>query len=1099
MIRNIRGAGGGKSGGGSQHTPSEDPDSLRSKQYARIIDLVSEGEIEGLVDGLKSVYLDGVPIQNEDGSNNFQDVIISHREGTQDQEYIPGFPSVESEIAVGEEVKYSTSITKTIVDSNLTSVRVTLSVPQLTFQDPDSGDLRGTSVEIAIDLQTDGGGYVAQPLRKIWSPVSASGATYSNTDTFGIGATVTVDTILHDNDYITYRVEYKASSSGTWIPIKTVTFTSRDTPPAVSWGGDGETEVTYVFPTRDFFTDSLPQDDYDIRVVKVGGTGSAYFTKTYDYIQVFTDVISGKTTSRYQRSYLIPLTGSQPWDIRVRRLTVDSTEANRSDKTFWDSYTEIVDTKFSYPNSALVAIQIDASQFNAIPQRGFDIRGLKIQIPSNYNPSTREYTGSWDGTFVTGWTDNPAWCYYDILTSNRYGLGDYIDVANVDKWELYAIAQYCDELVPDGLGHMEPRFSCNLFLQTQEQAYTVVVNMASIFRAMTWWGGGLITAAQDRPSDPVMSFTSANIIGGQFTYSGSSRRARHTVALVSWIDPRNGYKQSVEYVEDQEGITRYGVVSTDVVAFGCTSRGQAHRIGKWLLYSERLETEVIAFQTGFDGVYIYPGSIIQTTDPNRSGVRFGGRILDVNASSDQITIDSTVTIESGKTYQLTCQLPDGTLETRDITNSPGDVTVLTLGTAFSDMPQTQSIWILVASDLVPELWRVISVTEVEKGKLEISALAHNPSKYDAIELGLTLQPLPTTYLSSVPDQPIDLAVEESLYLAALGVVGVKAQISWQSTSPRFLVSYRRENENWIQIETHNTSIEILGLSSGIYDFSVVAITPLGIRSSATTLTQEIYGKTLPPVDITGFSVIKSTGVAIAQWDPHPDLDVQVGGEIIIRFTPSTVGAAWTDGIIYGEYPGSAIGGQLPLVTGTYMAKAKDSSNNYSTGIATFVATEGLVTGFTTVANSTQDSTFPGTLTDLIIDSGQLEIASTGSPLIGTYEFDTYLDMTTVATRRFEADITAVSFVATDLIDDRTDLIDTWDSFDGDVVNDCDATLYAATTDDDPSGTPTWGPWTPFFVADFTCRATKFKLELTREDITHNIAVSVLRVDVKEPV
>jgi predicted phage tail protein len=387
----IGAGGGGKGGGGSARVAQEAPDSLRSKAFARVVDLVCEGEIQGLANGLKSVYLDDTAIQNADGSYNFAGVTLETRNGTQQQSYIPGFSSVENEVAVGVECKFNQPVVRAITDPDVDAVRIKISFPALTYQDATNGDLNGTTVDFAIDVQSNGGGYS----------------------------------------------------------------------------------------------------------------------------QVVADSVSGKTTTKYQRSYYIPLNGSAPWDVRLRRITEDSTKTNVQNKTFLESYTEVIESKLRYPNSALMALRVDASQFSSIPKRSYDLKLLRVRIPSNYYPETRSYSGVWDGTFKVAWTDNPAWCFYDLVTSTRYGLGNYIPEAQVDKWALYRVARYCDELVPNGLGSYEPRFTCNLYLQTREQAYKVVQDMASIFRGMAYWSGGAITVTQDAPQDAVYQFTAANVIDGE--------------------------------------------------------------------------------------------------------------------------------------------------------------------------------------------------------------------------------------------------------------------------------------------------------------------------------------------------------------------------------------------------------------------------------------------------------------------------------------------------------------------------------------------------------------------------------------------------------
>lgn len=996
---NIRGAGGGgKSGGGggeAARAPTEAPDSLRSIQYARVLHLVSEGEIEGPIAGLQSIEFNGTPLQNPDGSFNFSGVSAQWSYGTQGQAYLPNFSDVESEVAVNSLVTYANPITRSITNPNVNRARVTVSVPRLTSQSSTTGDLTGTVVEPLISLQSNGGGFV----------------------------------------------------------------------------------------------------------------------------QLLDFGISGKTTTHYQVSYEINLTGSAPWDIRVTRATADSGSALLNNLLYFDSYTEIIDAKLSYPNSAVFGIEVDASQFNQIPKVGFRIRGIKVRIPNNYDPLTRTYTGVWSGGFVTAWSDNPAWCFYDLLTNERYGLGNYVDASQVDKFSLYSIAQYCDELVPNGFGGFEPRYTCNLYLQTRNDAFKVIANMASIFRGMVYWGAGAIVPVADMPSDAITQFTKANITGA-FTYSGSAKITRHTVALVTWNDPADSYTQKVEYVEDAAGIARYGVNETPFVRIGCTSRGEAHRAGKWVLYTERLETETNSFGTGLDGSVVYPGAVIETHDSLRAGANLGGRL--VAAAGTAITLDREVTLEVGKTYTLHATLPDGTLEEASVVTAASTTASLTLAAAYSADPQRMAVWILAANDLVPETWRVLALTEVDGKKgteLGVIAIAHNPDKYDAIEQDLVLEPRPTSILSSRPSGVTNLSLTESLFEISSGVVSDRATLSWTGTTGRYRVAVRGSVGNWLTLpETVSQTIDMDGLDPDRYTFNVAQVNALGFVGPVNTLTQQLFGKTTPPQDVAGFTVIKSSGFALAQWDLADDLDVRIGGYIVVRQSPLTSLATWEDGIIFEVFPGGLVQGLCPLVTGTYMAKALDSSGNYSENAVSFVVTEGMLTGFTTVGTGTQSPTFPGTKTRTAVVAGALQLD--GSVLIsdmltnvsewpslvnlgglgsnGEYEFDTYLDLTTVATRRFEADISALSFDIGDFIKSRVNPISEWDSISGDVINDCDATLYIALTDDDPAGAPTWGPWHPFIVGDFTCRAAKFKLELLSGAPTHNIAVSNLVVHAKIP-
>lgn len=1142
-IKSISGAGGGgKSGGGSARAPVEAPDTLRSIQYAKIIDLISEGEIHGCLNGLKSIYLNNTPIQNEDGSYNFKNVIWDERVGTQSQSRISGFDGAESEVTVGAEIKKDTPVVRSISNSNANAIRVTVGVPNLTEVDDETGDINGTSVKIGIDLQNNGGGFFAQEIRKIFTTsgfvITKTGA-YSSIESARYLIDVSWQVASSGSaQSCTFELQYRLIGSSTWLTYVSYTFSRK------SGDVSSQSSIQSIVNQQNYeknktFDLTLANGAYEFRVVKTAGTqsqdalgfaysvlkgvkygGSVSIVSGQTYQPDYMDVISGKCTSKYQRSYRINLPAPGPWDIKIRRVTNDSTSSLLSNKTFFDSYTEIIDARLSYPNSAIEAIQIDASQFSSVPSRAYLAKGLLVKIPSNYDPITREYSGVWNGTFTVAWTDNPAWCFYDFVTNARYGLGEFIDETQVDKWSLYSIAQYCDEMVPNGYGGFEPRFTCSLYLQTQEEAYTVINNMASIFRGMVYWSSSSITTSQDSPKDASMLFTAANIIDGIFNYSGSSGRVRHTVALVAWNDPADGYTQKIEYVEDADAISRYGVVQTDIVAFGCTSRGQAHRMGKWLLYTEQYETETVSFKAALDSVYIAPGDIIKTHDSNRVGARFGGRLI--SATTTTLTLDSPITVSSGETYSVSVVLPDGQIEVRNITNSAGSHSLLNLSTALSAAPLQHSIWLVSASNAVNELWRVVSIQEAGPMELEVTALSYRADKYDAIEQNLTLDPIPISLIESGnPQKPANLTISEALYLSGLGTVAVKALVSWdiQPEAASYTLTYQAENSAPIIIAgIQNNSIEILPISEGVYEFKLVAVNALGRQSLTNTVNATIYGKRTPPANVQNFSLIKSSGIAIASWLQHPDLDVTVGGNIVVRFSPLESGASWEKGIVLDVFPGNAISGVLPLMTGTYMAKAIDSSGNWSVSAVSFVATEGMVTGFVTVDSLIEQPIFAGVKSNVAAIDSALLLTSTetvvsmpgfistwpklsalgGINASGEYLFSDVMDLTTSGTRRFESKIDALSFDTQDFISQRQ-LVSTWASITGSVINDCDATLYISTTDDNPSGSPTWGDYTPFFVGDFTCRAARFKLQLTTLTPTHNIKINALEVRAKIPV
>ena len=797
----IGAGGGGKGGGGSARVAQEAPDSLRSRAYARVVDLISEGEIEGLVDGLQSVYLDDTPIQNPDGTTNFSGVTLESRNGSQQQSYVPGFSSVENEVVVGVEVKASQPVVRSITDPDVDAVRIKVSVPQLTNQDTTNGDLNGSTVTFAIDRQVNGSGFV----------------------------------------------------------------------------------------------------------------------------EIISDTISGKTTTKYQRSYYVPLIGTGPWDIRVRRITADSTSTAIQNKTFVDSYTEVIESKLRYPNSALVALRVDASQFSSIPRRSYDMKLLRVRVPVNYNPSTRAYSGVWNGTFKIAWTDNPAWCFYDLVTSARYGLGGYIPEAQVDKWALYRVAQYCDQLVPNGLGGVEPRFTCNLYLQTREQAYKVVQDMASIFRGMVYWSGGAITVTQDAPADPVYQFAPSNVVDGEFAYQGSSAKARHTVALVTWNDPEDFYRQKVEYVEDAAGIARYGIVQSEVVALGCTSRGQAHRVGKWLLYSEQSESEIVTFRTGLEGAVVRPGDVIKVADPVRGGMRLGGRIAAASAST--VTLDQD--LPADLPWRLSVVLPTGKVEERLV--GPIYGRALTVSIPFSAVPQPDAIWVLSSSIIEPQLFRVVAVAERDPGVHEVTALAHNSSKFDAIEKGLALQPRSITILSDMPSAPTGLTMQESLYRVK-DQAQVLVQVSWNEvqTAVAYRLSYRVSGGNFVSLPlTSANYIEIRDAQEGAYEFSLRAIGITRKESAPATLSATVLGKTLPPSDVAGFMVQRRVSDLLITWDGVEDADL-AGYEV-------RVGPGWDNGDLVAKTAGTQmVHDQSAAGLYPYHIRAYDTSGNYSASVTTFV-------------------------------------------------------------------------------------------------------------------------------------------------------------------
>lgn len=722
----------GSKGGATAKTPTEAPDSLRSISYFKIDDLLSEGEIGGLVNGLQSVYLDKTPVANPDGSLNFTGVHVELRTGTQDQSYIPGFSSVENEISVGLELKATTPWTQSITDTDLSAIRVTLAVASLEKTDTSNGNIDGYVIQYAIDVATDGGAYQT----------------------------------------------------------------------------------------------------------------------------VYTNAFNGKTTGEYDRSVRIDLpSASMGWVVRVRRITPNANSATVADTTSVRSYTEIIDAKLRYPNSAHVGISGDASQFSNIPARSYDCWGRIVKVPSNWDPTTRVYTGVWDGTFKLAWTDNPAWIYYDIYTQDRFGLGDIINASLIDKWGIYQIAQYCDVMVSDGKGGQEPRFTCNAYLQSQADAYKLLSDLASVFRGISYWMGGAVTASADMPSDAVYTYTQSNVIDGKFTYQSTSRKVRYTTALVTWNDPSDFYNQKVEYVENREGLARYGIQQTEFVAFGCTSQGQAHRAGQWALLSSQLETDSTSFAVGLEGTLAAPGQIINVQDASRAGARQGGRISAATLLS--VTVDRAPDVVApGDT--LTVILPNSTAETRVISSIVG--TTIRVGSPFSAVPTAQSVWAVEGSTLALQKFRVTNVTETKSDtgiSFAVSAMQHVAGKFANIDDGTAIQIPPTSRLpASLQDPPTGVVVG-SHQVVTQGISTNVMTISWTAAkgADNYRVEWQKDNGQWIQAGTvATTSIDVSGIYTGSYVARVTAINSGNVSSlAALSAATDVLGKTGAPPSLTSLT------------------------------------------------------------------------------------------------------------------------------------------------------------------------------------------------------------------------------------------------------
>ncbi|WP_407487423.1 phage tail protein [Acinetobacter baumannii] len=577
--------------------------------------------------------------------------------------------------------------------------------------------------------------------------------------------------------------------------------------------------------------------------------------------------ITGKTTSRYQRSFSFDLpkkkadgTPITAWSFQITRTTPDSNSSYLQNTTFFESYSEVELTKFSYPNVALVATRFSSETFSSIPKREYLVDGLLIKVPSNRNKDG-SYTGPWDGTFKLESSSNPAWILYDLLLSKRYGLGEYITPEMINESRLYVIGQYCDQLVDDGFGNKEPRYTINCVINTRVEAYDLIVDICSAFNGMAYWAGHMVGFTIDAPGTPQMLFNNTNIVG-DFSYQGTSNKDRHSVAVVTWNDPNDDYKQVPEVVEDPELIERYGIRKTEVMAFGCTSRGQAARYGRWLLYSEHQQSETITFNVGIDAALLLPGDLIYVQDRDRAGKRFGGRLLDCTAK--QAVLDDLVDFGEFTDLTLVIRLEDGSLAERviashtkktvTVSGHTKEVTVVEWAEALTVMPVKYALWIIKAAELQPVIARVVNVAQgEEKGTYNITAVPHNPNKYQSIENDLMLDVPPTSILNSRNQEPPASVEIKSEIITTQNVAKTRLVISWKEAknAARYEVEWKRNDGNWVKLpQTTSLSIEVEDVYAGAYTARVVAYNLFGARSYPKYSTStDVKGKVGKPTNV----------------------------------------------------------------------------------------------------------------------------------------------------------------------------------------------------------------------------------------------------------
>ena len=707
-------------GGGGGHTPVEAKETGRSKQLIKIVEIISEGEIEGLADGLKSVYFNNTPVQNKDGSFNFNNVQIEGRVGSQVQDVIAGFNTSEKEISVGTQVKKNLPITRTVTDDKVSRLRLTIGVQSL-FKQEENSDTNGAKVDLIITI------------------------------------------------------------------------------------------------------------------------GSRTYPVT----------INGKYSSQYLQQHTFDNLPPVPFTVKVERVTEDSQTQRLQNGTIWSSYTEIIDTEFTYPNTALIGVKFDSEQFSSIPTRTYDVLGIKVQVPSNYDPYTRQYTGMWDGTFKLSWTDNPAWVLYDIIIHKRYGTGwEDLPAFTADKWTLYQIAQYCDKLVPDGFGGQEPRFTCNLYKTEQSLAYEFFSNLCSIFRAVQVWQGQQLTFIMDRPADPVWTYTNANVEKGEFNYTYSAKKSRHNAIQVEYADKDNAYERAIEYVSDDESIRKNGLNVKKITAFGCTSRGQAHRTGLWLLQTEKLETKTVSFTVGVEGLMNIPGDIIKVADTHYAGTNVGGRVLAVNGK--KVTLDREISINGNSHFSYI----NSQAKHQDIKIISAKGAEVTLDQAPAGL-DVHSVWSLSTQQVSTQLFKVLSVKEDVKGKYTITALQHEPQKEAIVDNGAKFEPKATSILAVPQVSNIGVTVNPDGSISFAGdVTGGNGVIKYDFRIYKDGALYD------IRLGQTSPNLNLDGLENGEYTVVILVKNERGQILSERTQTFVIDKPPAP----TGVRVTGGLGNITLEWD-----------------------------------------------------------------------------------------------------------------------------------------------------------------------------------------------------------------------------------------
>jgi len=1009
-IKVIQGAGGG--GPKPPPPPYRAPDTLHSRSFATVQDLISEGEIEGFASAskaqltkgttaydnasLKDIFLNDTPILDVNASNsspadtdfNFKDVVFKSRFGTSSQTALSGIPAESrSPTGVGVIVTTSSPVTRQITNTDVDAVIVTLTWPQIQVAE-DDGDLRGDTVEYKIQIQHDSGGFVD-----------------------------------------------KVVSS-----------------------------------------------------------------------------VSGRTADAYQKDHRIELTsGFTTVDVRVLRVTADSTESNRVNAFQFTSLQEVIDNSSTYANSAYTALRFDSKQFNRIPTRKYRIRGVKVRIPGagasgTGTPTVDIQTGRiiypsgyvFNGVMgAATYTNCPAMCLLDLLTNTRYGLGNHIVDSNIDLFSFVAASKYANEEVDDGTGSgaKEARFSCNVNIQSPKEAFAAINDLAGVMRCMPIWSAGGITLSQDKETTASYLFNLANVGESGFSYSGSSLKTRHSVVSVSYFN-MDSKEVDFEVVEDATAISKLGTIVKQVKAFACTSRNQAARLGRAILFAEQNESETCTFTTSIDsGIVVRPGSVIEINDPVRAGARRGGRV--VAATTTTITIDAleqTGLPALNDNPTISVILSDGTVESKTISDITG--AVLTVSSAFSSAPSTNAPYLISSTTLQTQLFRVIQVEEQDDINYVITALSYVEGKYAFIENNTALPTRTISVLNQPASPPSALTVSEQTVVIN-NIARSKLIVDWQPVVgvTQYLVNYKIENGNYVSQVVFSSDFELLDTVKATYTIQVFSYNALGeISANAAETTFTAVGKTAIPGNVQNLTIepVNEQFVRL-RFRQATAIDVLHGGRVYVRHSNQTGNNATFQSSqdIIEAVSGNATEVIAPALQGTYLLKFQDDGGRFSAVEAkTTLSLVNLLDSVVveTDREDTDGTPYNGTKANVVYDStlGGLKLTDPTANTTGTYDFVDTLDLGNTFSLTLKRHFQGEGFYVGDEFDNRTDNIDTWTDFDGAVANEANAKIAVRTTTDDPGGSPTYTDFNDFANGTFRARGFQFRITLETSDTAQNM-------------